>query len=566
MGKHVNTVCARDCYDTCVLTVTTDADGHPVRMTGSPDDPITRGIQCPRAAGDLKRLIRNRVHVPHIRDGERLVPATWDEALTRVSRKLIDTLEQYGPASTLYLDYAGHMGLSTSQFSKRFWHAIGATMTDGAICSTSGKVGIRLHYGETYGINPANTGAFPLIVFWGFNAAVSAPHLWQLALEARKRRGAVIVVIDPIRTRTAARADHWVRPNPGTDVALAYGIIRELMHAGAADADFIRTRTTGFDTLAAEAKNWRPERVHEITGVSPDTVKRLCVLYDDIRPSATMIGLGLQKCVCGADQVRAVSLIPAVLGMNRGFFYSSSDAHEVDSDRISGRSLTRTPGETVSHVALGDLLEQRRFRYVHISGHNPAVTLPNQKAIRRGLRAPEVFITVQETHWTRSAEMADVVLPALTYLEKTDLVIPWSHNRICWSPPVVPVQTDGRPEHDISGRRHSQSPGPGTFRRRHGTTGRRRIGSPQVETIEPLRDAVRKNRICLQPGGGHGCFTHPRSAGTSGAWRVDIHPERHCQLYPQPVYRSVRPDSCGHRTAPGGCRKNGDRGRRNGGG
>ena len=441
--KSIFTICARDCYDTCSLQVIYDDNGRPARMAGDPADPVTRGTICPRGAADLERMLKNRISEPHVRDRGRLTPATWDAALDRVCERLSDATATGHPERALYLDYAGNMGQLTTGFPRRLWYALGATMTDGTICSTSGKVGIRLHYGDSHGIDPVDLPKHPLVVFWGFNAAVSAPHLWRMARSAQKECGALIVAVDPVRTPTTAAADIWLRPRPGTDVALAYGVINAIVSLAAHDREFIEEWTTGFDALASAAASWTPAAVQTETGVDPESLNRLVEAYAHRRPAATLIGIGLQKHTAGADQARAVSLIPAVLGQHRGFFYSSGDAHTVDTARIAGKSLTATRTPVVSQVGLAHRVARGDFSDIFIACMNPALTLPGQTTFRQGLSRDDVFIAVHDTHWTRTADFADVVLPALTYLEKDDMVIPWSHSRIRISRKAVSPVTDG---------------------------------------------------------------------------------------------------------------------------
>ncbi|MBN2123964.1 MAG: molybdopterin-dependent oxidoreductase, partial [Deltaproteobacteria bacterium] len=245
--QEIKTVCARDCYDACGLIARVDASGRLLSVRGDPEHPYTRGLTCPRAARDPERLYANRVKAPSLRQGGRFREISWDEALDLLSGRLSDVLERHGPEAVLYLDYAGNTGLLTATFPRRLWHVLGATRTDHALCSRSGHAALALHYGASYGVAPGELAATALIVFWGFNAAVSAPHLWAVACEARRSGSARIVVVDPIRTRTADDADLWVRPGPGTDVALAYGVIRHLIEGDFIDRDFIGRWAVGFE-------------------------------------------------------------------------------------------------------------------------------------------------------------------------------------------------------------------------------------------------------------------------------------------------------------------------------
>ncbi|MGB9299463.1 MAG: molybdopterin-dependent oxidoreductase, partial [Anaerolineae bacterium] len=444
--REVSTVCARDCYDTCALMVTLEESGQIRGIKGDPRNPFTQGFTCARGGRDHHRLHKNRVGAPFVRRGDSLERTDWETALSVVSERLQQTLDQHGAESVLFLDYDGNTGLLSGAFPSRLWNALGATQTDWGLCTASGRAGLGLHYGDSYGIDPMELPSRKLIVFWGFNAAVSSPHLWALARKARRAQGAQIVAVDPRESETAGDADVWIQPWPGSDVALAYGLMNYLIENEYVDLDFVGECTQGFEQLKEEAARWGPERVAKIAGVEWDRIEQLGQSYGRLRPSATMIGIGLQKNDQGADQVRAVSFLPALLGLHRGFFYSNARSYSIDQGRISGRSLTEKPAQTVKQVAVADFVNRGAFKVIYVSNMNPALTLPNQRAFREGLATGGVFMVVHDSHWTRTAQLADVVLPAPTYLEKEDLVLPWSHNYVRYSPQVVPPVSDSRSE------------------------------------------------------------------------------------------------------------------------
>jgi len=446
MMKQVSTVCARDCYDTCALIVSLGESERILSIKGDPRNPITQGFTCPRGARDHERLYKNRVEDPSLRKGDRFERTGWKEALGVVSRKLGETLKKHGSEAVLYLDYAGNMGLLTTVFPRRLWNSIGATQTDWALCSQSGQSALALHYGDSYGTKPVEIPSMHLVVFWGFNAAVSSPHMWALARKARKERGTRIIVIDPRESKTAKGADLWIQPMPGSDVALAYGVINYLVQNDSVDLQFMKEWTRGFEQLKAHAGEWTPDRIEQITGVPWRYIEQLGKAYGSLKPSTTMIGIGLQKCDQGADQVRAVSFIPALLGLHRGFFYSNGNSFLVNGSLLSGRALTEKTSKIIKQVALADLVKGGEFKFVYINCMNPAMTLPNQQAFREGLSRQDVFVVLHETHWTKTARYADVVLPAPTYLEKDDLVIPWGHHYIQYSRRAVHPVTNSRSE------------------------------------------------------------------------------------------------------------------------
>ena len=442
----VKTVCARDCYDVCSLVVCLDNRNNIQSITGDPEHPLTRGRLCPRSAADKKRLLENRISSPFVKKHNRFIKTGWPEALDLIAANLKTTLKQRGPESILFLTYAGNTGLLANAYPQRLWNALGATQTDHALCSKSGHTGLSLHYGRSYGANPAFLEQNRLIVFWGINPAASAPHLWRLALKARKDGNTKIAVIDPIKTHSAQKADIWLQPKPASDVALAYGLLNTLIDTENTDADFLRNYTTGFAFLKKESRRWPLDRVKGTTGILTKDIQQMAEHYGLYKPSLTIVGYGLQHCANGADQVRAVSLIPAVLGMHRGFFYGNAGAYDIDTDYLKGKSLSSGRINVINQVAVADHVAKGDFKCVYVSCMNPAMTLPNQDAFRKGLRKNNVFLVVHDTHWTKTAEHAQVVLPARTFLEKEDIIIPDSHRYVSWSQRAAAPSEDSRHE------------------------------------------------------------------------------------------------------------------------
>ena len=369
----IASVCPRDCYDTCFLKVVVRG-GRVVSVVGDDVNPTTGGFTCPRGAHDNVRVYVSRVLYPYVRvspkPGRGFKRVKWSEALDYVVGRLKHVLKNYGPKAVLHLEYAGNMGLLTWYFPQRLWNALGAVGTDYSICSKSGHEAISLHYGLSYGVQPDELPNMRLIVYWGFNAVVSSPHLWRLSLEAREN-GAVISAVDPRRSKTAKLADIWVNPRPGTDVAIAYGISRYIIEHGYIDEDFIERWTYGYEQFREEAMRWTPDRVEVVTGVKWRLIEELADVYCRLRPSVTMIGIGLQKSLYGAESVRAISLIPALLGIHRGFFYSNSEGWYIDIPYISGEKFLKNKPPKVSQVALSRYIEEGRFKFIFIYNMNP---------------------------------------------------------------------------------------------------------------------------------------------------------------------------------------------------
>lgn len=428
----IKTVCPRDCPDTCFIDVTIE-NKKILKTRGSTDNPITQGFICPRGNGDPKRVYsQKRVLYPFIKSDEQgskgVFQVSWNDALSTVSEMIRKTIANHGNEAVLLYDYPGNQSFLSWQFPRRLWMALGATTTDYALCSSSGHAGIGLHYGLSYGIQPEDLSESKIIMFWGNNAKVSSPHQWALARKARKNNGAIIISIDPRNSETSQASDIWIQPRPGSDVALSYGLARYLIQNNGVDKMFLDEWATGYQEYFEEAMNWTPDRVERITCVSMAVIKKVGdLLIGNAGPVAYMIGLGLQKSLQGAQAARAVSLLPSLMGYHRGFHYSDSNGRNVDWDYISGASQTLKKGKTVNQVSIGERLERGEFKFIFVLGSNPAMTLPDLSAVRKGLKRKDVFVVVQDTHWSETAILADVVLPAPTYLEKTDIVFSDHH-------------------------------------------------------------------------------------------------------------------------------------------
>jgi anaerobic selenocysteine-containing dehydrogenase len=368
---------------------------------------------------------KKRVFYPSMRNNTQNAAGfrnvTWENALSLLAERLQETLESHGPESVLLYDYPGNQGLLAWQFPRRLWFALGATTTDYSLCSNSGHTAIGLHYGLAYGIQPEELQEMDIITFWGNNAKVSSSHQWSFASKARKNRDAIIVNVDPRKSPTSAAADMWLHPRPGSDVALAYGIARYIISNHGVDQAFIDEWTVDYERFEQEALSWTPNRVEQVTRLSWNQIEAVGELYLAKRPAAFMIGLGLQKSNQGTEAARVISLLPALLGYHRGFHYSDSNGRFVDWAYVCGSSLTQKKGNVVNQVSIGPRLESGEFKFVFVLGSNPAVTLPDQTSVRNGLSRDDVFVVVQDTHWTETTSFADTVLPAATFYEKTDV-------------------------------------------------------------------------------------------------------------------------------------------------
>ena len=421
----IKTVCHRDCPDTCFIDVQVK-NGKIISTRGSSDNPVTQGFICRRGTGDPKRVYsKERILFPHTRSdknsSEKFKRISWKDATRIIAEKLQEVIDQYGKEYVLLLDYPGNQGFLAWQYPRRLWNALGVTKTDYALCSTSGHEGLGLHYGLSYGLQPEDHLNLEVITYWGNNARVSSYHQWRLSQKARKERGTTIISIDPRQSETAKASDIWLNPRPGSDVALAYGLARYLIKNDYVNMEFVEKWTRGYDQYKKESLKWTPERITRITGLKWELIAELGEIYYEKRPGIFMIGLGMQKSLHGAEATRAVSLLPALLGSHRGFHYSDSNGRFVDWDYLNGSKLTKKTARVVHQVGIGPEIESGNYKFIFIYGMNPAATLPDQIAIRSGFSKKNVFVVVHDTHWTETTNYADVVLPASTYLEKTDV-------------------------------------------------------------------------------------------------------------------------------------------------
>lgn len=424
----IKTMCARDCPDACFLDAYVE-NGVLVKVEASGENPVTAGVGCPRSAGDVQRVYSmQRVLNPYIRkeEGQGFRLSEWDKALGLVASKLKQVLDEHGPEKVLLLDYEGNVGLITYLYSKRLWNHLGVTRTDYTMCSASGHAALQLHYGLSYGNDPEALLNKKTIVFWGFNARYSSPHQWRLAQMARLRNKATIVSVDSRESETAESANLHIVPRPGTDVALAYGVARYLITNHLVDQDFINEYTVGFEAYREEAMKWLPERVEDVTGLPLEGVEELAKTLKESPDTVIMMGLGLQKSKTGAEAIRAVSLLPALLGIHRGFYYTNSRGRYFQGDLAGTGLLQKTP-KTVSQISVAQRIKNGEFKFIWVNGSNPVNVIPDSKSMVEGLQRSDVFTVVHETHLTDTCNNASVVLPAPTFYEKDDLVLCDSH-------------------------------------------------------------------------------------------------------------------------------------------
>ena len=315
----VRGACPLDCPDTCATLITVE-NGRATKIQGDKEHPFTQGFLCTKVNRYLERSYHpDRVLTPLRRVGPKgsgeFVEASWDEALTAIAEKLNAIRHSaHGPQAILPYSYAGTMGLLQGEsIDRRFFHFLGASKLDRTICATAGMMGMRMTIGASVGADAEEVGNADLVILWGTNTLTSNPHLWPHILEARAK-GAPVLCIDPIRTRTAEQCDEWISIRPGTDAALALGMMHVMFAEGLEDAAYLAAHTLGADLLRERVADYPLEKVAQITGIPAARIALLARQYAAAQAAFIRVNYGLQRHGGGAMAVRTIACLPAVSG------------------------------------------------------------------------------------------------------------------------------------------------------------------------------------------------------------------------------------------------------------
>ena len=356
--------CPHDCPDTCAMLVTVE-NGRATRVAGDPEHPYTNGFLCTKVNRYVERTYHaERVLQPMRRVGAKgrgqFAPVSWDDALGEIAGRLTAIAGSAdGPQAILPYSYAGTMGtLQGSSMDRRFFHRLGASKLDRTICSMAGTVGMRMTVGANVGADVEGIPESDLVLLWGTNTLTSNPHMWPFVLRARER-GAQVIAIDPIRTRTAAQCDEWIGIRPGTDAALALGIMHVIFARQLEDRDFLARHTLGEDALRARAAEYPPTLVEGITGVPAATVASLGERVGRARAAFIRVNYGLQRHAGGGMAVRTIACIPAVTGHWRragGGVNLSTSANFGFNKAALERPDLSPPVRTINMIRLGEAL------------------------------------------------------------------------------------------------------------------------------------------------------------------------------------------------------------------
>jgi anaerobic selenocysteine-containing dehydrogenase len=446
----VRGACPHDCPDTCALRITVQ-EGRVTKVQGDPDHPPTHGALCTKVSRYAERTYHpERVLVPLKRSGPKgsgqFAPVSWDEALRDIAARLGEIAAREPQAIVPY-SYAGTMGLVQGEsMAARFFNKLGASRLDRTICSSAGGEALAATYGGKLGMHTENYAQSKLILIWGSNSIASNLHFWTYAQEA-KRHGAKLICIDPRKTETADKCHEHIALLPGTDGALALGMMHELIANDWLDHDYIERHTEGWPKLRERALLWPPERAAAVCGIGADVVRSLARDYGTTKPAAIRLNYGMQRVRGGGNAVRLVAVLPCLVGAWReaaggmllsasGWFNAVRNDAVLQRPDLLGARLPRTIN--MSTIG-GDLLRVSgealpgggkfgpKIEALFVYNSNPVAVAPESPQVVRGFRREDLFTVVLEHFMTDTADHADYVLPATTQLEHIDVHTSYGH-------------------------------------------------------------------------------------------------------------------------------------------
>jgi anaerobic selenocysteine-containing dehydrogenase len=460
-----SSVCALDCPDCCSLLVNVDEAGHGSRLRGNPEHPITRGFLCGKVAKYLEREYSpDRLLHPLRRIGSkgegRFARISWDEALDEIAGKLKEVASEFGPEAILPYSYAGSMGkLTANGMDRRFFHRLGASRLDRTICAAAGGAGLLAALGVKYGTEPEQFRHSKLILAWGANILATNVHLWPFIVEAR-RNGARFYTIDPVKQKVGELADKHFFIHPGTDAALALGMMHVIIGERLYDTDYVSNYTDGFDALARKAAEFKPAHASQLTGLSVEEIVTLAREYATTRPAVIRVNYGVQRSDRGGMATRLIAYLPALVGSWRepggGLQLSTSGAFPLNDTKLQRPDLQQIAlgreARIINMALLGQALNETgdpAIQALVVYCSNPAAIAPDQNAVRRGLRREDLFAVVLEQVQTDTADFADIVLPVTTFLEHTDLYLAYGHYYLQLARPALAAPGECRSNVEI---------------------------------------------------------------------------------------------------------------------
>ncbi len=450
-AQSVYSVCPHDCPDTCGA-ITRVEDGCAVAFVANPDHEVTRGWLCAKVNDYLAHAYHpDRLRFPLRRTGPKgrapvWTRISWDEAIGEISRRWREIIQRYGAQAILPYSYSGTLGLVQMDIcNTRFWNRLGASRLIRAICGSACEFAVRATLGGRRGVPYHHVLDSEMLIVWGANPVSTGPHLMPFVRKAQ-RRGCEVVVIDPRRSRTARGADLHIAPRPGSDAALALGMARVIVNQRLHDPDWLDSHTLGWEAFEQRLKDYPLDRVAAITGVDPDVIERLAIRYATRKPSLIKFADGINRNRNGGQTVRALCALPAVTGQygvrGAGVCYSTSDYFSWNHAAMHHREGCPAPGRKINMNRLGAALTGEvtdpPVMSLYVFGANPMASSPNAALIAEGLAREDLFTVVHELFMTDTADYADIVLPATSQLEHTDLHRGYGHTVLAYNQAAIP--------------------------------------------------------------------------------------------------------------------------------
>jgi anaerobic selenocysteine-containing dehydrogenase len=448
--RTVRGACPHDCPDTCAMLVTVE-NGKATKVRGDPDHPFTQGGLCVKVNDYTNHTYSpNRVLYPLRRVGPKgagqFERITWDAALDEIAARFQSIIDEYGGQAILPYSYLGTEGiLNGLTVGDPFFHRLGATVSERTFCDSSACTAYFMTLGPTAGLDPESFVHSKYILLWACNIRSTNLHLWPFIKEAQER-GAKVVAIDPLRHRTAQSADWYIPIRPGTDAALALGMMHVIIAEGLVDEDYVANYTVGFEDLAKRVQEYPPERVSEITGIPADDIITLAREYAAAQPSAIRVGVAIERQANGGQAMRAIASLPGLTGAWRhvggGILQLPLWAFPLQWGTLQRPDLIQ-PGTRVLNQWLlgpaltGELDLDPPIKGLFVYNSNPVVMVPHQEKTVAGLAREDLFTVVSEQYLTDTADFADIVLPATTQLEQFDIMFSWGHLYMSLNQPAI---------------------------------------------------------------------------------------------------------------------------------
>ncbi len=463
--QTVHVVCPHDCPDTCSMLVTVNEQGRAVRIEGNPQHPPTAGVLCTKVSRYLERTYHpERLLYPLKRIGNKgsgqFQRISWDEALETIATKL-NEIRQRNPQAILPCSYGGTLGkVQQEGMAARFFNRIGATLLDRTVCASAGGAALKASMGAGVSTDLEQVEHAKVILIWGSNPIVTGVHFWRRAQMAQ-RQGAILIAIDPHRSLTAQKCQQHIAILPGTDGALALSLLHVLIRDGLIDHAYIQAYTHGFAALAERAQAYPPAKAAEICGITVQEIENLAQLLgktamQDQQPVLMKLGYSMQRVRGGGNAVRAAIAIPTVLGAWRhqagGLIMSTSGFFPFNTPALERPELRSQPARTINLSQLGNALLQDgddKIEALIVYNCNPVAILPDSAKVAAGFAREDLFTVVLEHFQTDSADYADIILPATTQLEHSDIHRAYGHNYIQLSQQAIQPLGECKPNTEI---------------------------------------------------------------------------------------------------------------------